>query len=35
MYVLRKSYPKDLGQLLELVKVADYYGVTYVKTELW
>ena len=35
MYVLRKSYPKDLCQLLELVKIADYYGVTYVKQELW
>ena len=34
-YVLRKTYPKDLCNLLELVKVADYYGVVHIKQELY
>ena len=34
-YVLRKTYPKDLCQLLELIKVADYYGTTFIKQELF
>ena len=33
-YILRKTYPKDLCQLLELIKVADYYGISFVKEEI-
>ena len=33
--IARKTYPKDLCQLIELLKMADYYSVNFVKQELY
>ena len=33
--LVRKAYPKDLCQLIELLKVADYYSVNFIKEELY